>query len=227
MEGPERGTDAQEAYREFIHEICNKSFLRQAKVRKILDFFRSNMNGRINLTELSEKIGFPVTTLWRWMQEIRNSVQNQWTVPGAAQGLTLQTGGAPPERNSWLLGCARQQVPFHEAGSVANQYLFGDSSGRPVQTRHISFPIQHPPQRLQSCSSLADAVQVVFTAQLCISQPCSVTKHEPIPVREYNSLRIYQILPNSGKEKNLTSPVALCSADSSAKKELRRIGFLA
>ena len=227
MEGPERGNDAQEAYGEFISDICNNSLSHQAKVRKILDFFRSNMNGSINMTVLSEKTGFPATTLRQWMREIRASVLNQWTVSGADQGMTLQTGGAPPERNSLLLGCARQQVPFHEAGSVANQYLFGDSSGRPVQTRHISFPIQHPPQRLQSCSSLADAVQVVFTAQLCISQPCSVTKHEPIPVREYNSLRIYQILPNSGKEKILTSPVALCSADSSAKKELRRIGFLA
>ena len=190
---PEQETDKQEAYEKFVSDVCTGSLSYDAKAKKIKDFLRSNMNGNINLLDLSKKINFPRSTLGDWMKNIRASVQNQWTVSGAAQGLTLQTGGAPPERNSWLLGCARQQVPFHEAGSVANQYLFGDSSGRPVQTRHISFPIQHPPQRLQSCSSLADFVQVVFTAQLCISQPCSVTKHEPIPVREYNSLRIYQI----------------------------------
>ncbi len=167
MEGPER---AQEAYMElFISEIRDDSLSHQDKVQKIQDFFRSNVNVPINVTHLSEKISFPPTTLRRWMQEIRTSVQNQlaWPVSGAAQGMMLQTGIAPPERNSILLHFARQQVPFDEAGSVNNRYFVGgDSSERPDQTRHIAFTGQHT---LQSYSSIANAVQVaVFMAPFCV-----------------------------------------------------------
>ena len=83
---PDQETDTQYSQQETIHgklnldrlvDSCTSSLSHEAKVEKILDFMRSNVNSKINVTELSNKINIPKSTLRNWLREIRDSVEKE------------------------------------------------------------------------------------------------------------------------------------------------------
>ena len=79
---PDQETDTQDSQQETIHgkldlDSCTSSLSHEAAVKEILDFMRRNVDSKINVMQLSQKINFPRTTLRNWLREIRHSVENE------------------------------------------------------------------------------------------------------------------------------------------------------
>ena len=79
---PDQETDTQDSQQETIHgklnlDSCTSSLSSESTVKEIKDFMRSNVNSKINVTELSNKINIPKSTLRNWLREIRDSVEKE------------------------------------------------------------------------------------------------------------------------------------------------------
>ena len=67
--GPDLKTDPREIYRNFGIAISSLPFT--AKCDKVQDFLRRNANGRVDMKDLADQIGFTSSKLYRWMSEIK------------------------------------------------------------------------------------------------------------------------------------------------------------
>ena len=67
--GPDLGTDPREIYRNLGIAISSLPFT--AKCDKVQDFLRRNANGRVDMKDLADQIGFTSSKLYRWMSEIK------------------------------------------------------------------------------------------------------------------------------------------------------------
>ena len=120
--GPDLGTDPREIYRNLGIAISSLPFT--AKCDKVQDFLRRNANGRVDMKDLADQIGFTSSKLYRWMSEIkqeqkemRQSVQVQPLVPAvAAQGMAPSVVGHNAAHPSLMLGHARQP----QTGSISS-----------------------------------------------------------------------------------------------------------
>ena len=85
----EQTHDAQEAYTRLISHIRSSSISDEAKKQIILEYLRSNLSEKINLSKLKRDTGFSYDKLCRWFRNIKSSVHNQTSFSSSAWGRSL------------------------------------------------------------------------------------------------------------------------------------------
>lgn len=169
----EQTHDAQEAYTRLISHIRSSSISDEAKKQIILEYLRSNLSEKINLSKLKRDTGFSYDKLCRWFRNIKSSVHNQTSFSSSAWGAMLRTDNihpqiAPPERNSVILDQARRPAPStgpcHGTGSMRENFIL-DGDSRQDQTWHTTVPYiaQQHIGSFATAGTFADAVLVQVT----------------------------------------------------------------